>query len=306
MEETQIVDAFKAFCAEGEEVATAVAAVKTLTEVIKFSQATTMMELQVDLKEAVDILSAFDQGSISLTAGTALFNRYVTRCLLEISDFAECKKRIIDRGCWFARKAANCRQSIAELACRFITDETVIFLHGHSRVVTQCLVHAAGTGTHFSVIVTEGRPDFAGHRAAKVLIAAGIPVTIVLDAAVAHHMEKASLVLLGAEGVVENGGIINKIGTKMMCMVAQVLNKPVYVAAESYKFARLFPLTQQDLPEKHQRHLKTVDGGELPNGAKVDNPSCDYTQPQYITSIFSDLGILTPSAVSDELIKLYY
>ena len=265
-----------------------------------------MMELQVDMKEAVDILTAFNQGSISLTAGTELFNRYVTRCLLEIPDFAECKKRIIDRGCWFASKAANCRQSIADLVCRFITDDTVLFLHGHSRVVTQCLVHAASRGTHFSVIVTEGRPDFAGHRAAKELVAAGIPVTIILDAAVAHHMEKASLVLLGAEGVVENGGIINKVGTKMICMVAKTLKKPVYVAAESYKFARLFPLTQQDLPETEQQELKTVGGETLPAEVKVDNPSCDYTQPQYITSIFSDLGILSPSAVSDELIKLYY
>ena len=39
---------------------------------------------------------------------------------------------------------------------------------------------------------------------------------------------------------------------------------------------------------------------------KVDNPSCDYTPPEYITLLFTDLGILTPSAVSDELIKLYY
>ena len=31
----------------------------------------------------------------------------------------------------------------------------------------------------------------------------------------------------------------------------------------------------------------------------------DYTPPAYITLLITDLGILTPSAVSDELIKLY-
>ena len=31
----------------------------------------------------------------------------------------------------------------------------------------------------------------------------------------------------------------------------------------------------------------------------------DYTPPSYITLIFTEIGILTPSAVSDELIKLY-
>ena len=31
----------------------------------------------------------------------------------------------------------------------------------------------------------------------------------------------------------------------------------------------------------------------------------DYTPPEYINLLFTDLGVLTPSSVSDELIKLY-
>jgi len=33
--------------------------------------------------------------------------------------------------------------------------------------------------------------------------------------------------------------------------------------------------------------------------------SRDYTPPQYVSMLFTDLGVLTPSAVSDELIKLF-
>lgn len=51
--------------------------------------------------------------------------------------------------------------------------------------------------------------------------------------------------LVGAEGVVENGGVINKLGTYQIALCAKALNKPFYVAAESYKFARLYPLNQQ-------------------------------------------------------------
>lgn len=42
-------------------------------------------------------------------------------------------------------------------------------------------------------------------------------------------------------------------------------------------------------------------------GSSVDDvhPLVDYTPPSYITLLFTDLGVLTPSAVSDELIKLY-
>ena len=36
-----------------------------------------------------------------------------------------------------------------------------------------------------------------------------------------------------------------------------------------------------------------------------EHPLVDYTPPAYITLLFTDLGVLTPSAISDELIKLY-
>jgi translation initiation factor 2B subunit (eIF-2B alpha/beta/delta family) len=56
------------------------------------------------------------------------------------------------------------------------------------------------------------------------------------------------MVLVGAEGVVESGGIINKLGTYQIAICASAHNVPVYVAAESYKFARIFPLNQVALP----------------------------------------------------------
>jgi len=34
-------------------------------------------------------------------------------------------------------------------------------------------------------------------------------------------------------------------------------------------------------------------------------PARDFTPPEFLTLLFTDLGVLTPSAVSDELIKLF-
>lgn len=44
-----------------------------------------------------------------------------------------------------------------------------------------------------------------------------------------------NLVLVGAEGVVENGGIINKLGSYHVAIAAREHAIPFYVAAESYK-----------------------------------------------------------------------
>eukprot|EP00163_Fabomonas_tropica_P012014 TRINITY_DN2308_c0_g1_i5.p2 TRINITY_DN2308_c0_g1~~TRINITY_DN2308_c0_g1_i5.p2 ORF type:complete len:152 (+),score=37.71 TRINITY_DN2308_c0_g1_i5:754-1209(+) len=149
-------------------------------------------------------------------------------------------------------------------------------------------------------------PDQAGQVTVKHLVEAGIPVTVVLDAGVARVMEKVDLVIVGAEGVVENGGIINKIGTYQVTMAANSLKKRVYVVAESFKFVRLYPLGQSDLPESHKNVADTVEAvGSAYEGAFRDSSLVDYTPPQYITLLFTDLGIFAPSAVSDELIKLY-
>jgi len=84
---------------------------------------------------------------------------------------------------------------------------------------------------------------------------------------------------------------------------SQALNIPFYAAAESYKFTRTYPLGQQDV----ERENKPVDfgPGAVEAGVDVDSPSRDYTPPELITLLFTDLGVLTPAAVSDELIQLY-
>jgi translation initiation factor eIF-2B subunit alpha len=294
------------------EIAIPVAAIKALTSVLKRSEASTMMELEVQLKAAADSLKrcetiALDgRTSISLTAGCELFLRYVTRCFLDFPDFDVCKTQLIERGELFAEESLKSRVKIAELGHMFIQDGQVILTHGHSRVVSKLILKAAES-RNFTVIVTEGRPDGAGYTTAKEMKEAGIPVTVILDSAIGYVMEKVGLVIVGAEGVVENGGIVNKVGTYQLAIVAKALNKPFYVASESYKFARLFPLNQSELPESESDQMPLIppNGQVLPPNVKVDNPSCDYTPPSYITLLFTDLGVLTPSAVSDELIKLY-
>lgn len=117
-------------------------------------------------------------------------------------------------------------------------------------------------------------------------------------------MEKIDIVIVGAEGVVETGGIVNSIGTHQIANLAKANSKPFYVAAESYKFARMYPLNQSELP-KVDIDLPLFKDEKMPNDVNLQAPCSDYTAPENINLLFTDLGVLTPSAVSDELIKLY-
>lgn len=88
--------------------------------------------------------------------------------------------------------------------------------------------------------------------------------------------------------------------------------------AETYKFVRLFPLNQFDLPSSTSSSFELVESARSSMASPHDdnvsqpsilspaNPMVDYTPPSYIDLLFTDLGVLTPSGVSDELIKFYY
>lgn len=96
-------------------------------------------------------------------------------------------------------------------------------------------------------------------------------------------------------------------------MVAKAMRKPFYVAVESYKFARMYPLSQRDVADLCEDfdHFLSSNSSSTSSSttpaAKVvlQKPSIDFTPAEYITLLFTDLGVLTPAAVSDELIKLY-
>lgn len=121
-----------------------------------------------------------------------------------------------------------------------------------------------------------------------------------------------------------------------MAIVAKAMKKPFYVAVESYKFARMYPFTQQDVydlcnPSPIEQTVSSVPGvsrtglglgsvhtqsAHTPNMSDIstkledikvvyDDTLVDFTPAEYITLLFTDLGVLTPAAVSDELIRLY-
>ncbi|KAK7821796.1 translation initiation factor eif-2b subunit alpha [Quercus suber] len=147
------------------DLAEAVAAIRALAAVIRASEATTMMELEIELKKASDSLKSWGKTSISLTAGCDLFMRYVTRTsALGYEDFNSARSRLIERA-----------EKFGEIS-------------------------------------------------------------------LAYTMDEVDMVFVGADGVVESGGIINMMGTYQIALVAHSMNKPVYVAAESYKVIWTFAI----------------------------------------------------------------
>nr|ACO08996.1 Translation initiation factor eIF-2B subunit alpha [Osmerus mordax] len=360
MNEAELVEYFRTQMRTDPDMASAVAAIRTLLEFLKRDKGETIQGLRESLKGATDCLTAVDS-SVAVSSGGELFLRFIsltslehelhnrnqtkkhthtrlTRplgCLAHVwtssserqtyraspavktqagswvrasspsclpQDLSRCKKVMEERGELFLEKISQSRSKVAKLCHTFIKDGAKILTHSSSRVVLRVLEKAAAEKKRFSVYVTESQPDTAGWQMAEALRKLNVPVTVVLDAAVGYVLEKVDLVIVGAEGVVESGGIINKIGTYQMALCSKAHNKPFYVVAESFKFVRLYPLNQQDVPDRFKYKADTL---RTVQNLSEEHPMTDYTPPSLITLLFTDLGVLTPSAVSDELIKLY-
>ncbi|KAI0273603.1 IF-2B-domain-containing protein [Gloeopeniophorella convolvens] len=328
-----------------DDVSPPLAAILSLTELITHSDAGTMFELVKALNDGAEALKQHVPNPIGLTAGCELFIGFVTLFPHESANFSELKREIVRQGKNYTSDAIKFRSKIAELTLGFIKDDSVILTHSYSRVVTQALLHAH-TRKRISVYVTEARPRGLGLKTYDTLTAAGIPCTVVLDSAVAYVMDKVDFVLVGSEAVVESGGLINAVGSNQMAIIAKAENKPFYALAESYKFHRLFPLSQYDLPTHNSKILsfsqpinstgpgqrrpplsptESQDGNEVaderaPGSARPfkapsqwtmtpeqinTNPDVDYTRPDLISLVFSDVGVLTPEGVSQYLVGMF-
>ncbi|KAL1743950.1 hypothetical protein HDZ31DRAFT_39765 [Schizophyllum fasciatum] len=321
-------EAFQRFLRD-EQISTPLAAILALSELIEKSDAETMFELVNALNAGAKALRQKNANPISLNAGCELFIAFVTLFPHNTSSIPELKRELIRQSRQYAEEALTYRDKIANLALGFIKDDSIL-THSYSRVVMKTLL-MAHKRKRISVFVTEARPRGLGIKTAEVLRANGIPVTVVLDSAVSYVMEKVDFVLVGSEAVVESGGLVNAVGSNQIAIIAKAANKPFYALAESYKFHRLFPLSQYDLPTSKPHvlsfppalqpvpptHAESAEASKAsrasePTNERItqeqisqSNPDVDYTRPDLISLVFSDVGSLTPEGVSQYLVGMF-
>lgn len=307
----------------------------------------TISEYMDVLKRGGDELKQRVVNNISLSAGVDLFQQFVSRSIADLGvcgamqmprnadsdtqDFEHCRRHLIKNGRLFVQRAKDGRRRIADLGEKFVRDDSIIMTHGYSRSIVALLLLAAQRNKRIQVIVTEGRPSGSGALMLEMLEQHGIPCQLVTDSAVGHLMERVDQVIVGAEGVVENGGLINQIGTYQIALVAKANRIPFYALSECHKFVRMFPLRQSSLPvsakstilaSRHAparpdpasspvvvgRHVSsTVAHTSTMTDEQLEaNPTLDYTPPELISALITDIGILDPmSGASEELIHLY-
>jgi translation initiation factor eIF-2B subunit alpha len=299
------VETYHRLLREDADLAMPVAAIEALIELLVQSRADTIYETLDLIKTQSDYLRSQIPNSISLSAGTDLFQRYMISSLKPSSNgsFESVRQHLLSNGRLFVSRAKAARERIAAFGQHFVRDGSVVLTHGGSRVVGTLLGKAAemsksGGNVRFKVIYVMNDARAVESKAVvSPLRAKGVPVATISEGAVGYAMGKVDLVIVGAEGVVENGGIISRLGTYQIALLAKAAGKPFYVAAESHKFVRLYPLGQYDLGiDQKVIEFQTEDVKDL---TKEEKSFSDRTPGGERSDYFDQSSLSKPTSAID-------
>jgi methylthioribose-1-phosphate isomerase len=157
-------------------------------------------------------------------------------------------------------------------------------------------------GKRVHVFVDETRPRLQGARlTAWELMRDGIPMTLIADNAAGYFLQngKIDLVFVGADRVVANGDVVNKIGTYKLAVVASENGVPFYpVVPTSTIDLALESGDQVPIEERDTDEVIYVRGQMIaPQGVRAANPAFDVTPHRFVTGIITEHGIVYPPFV---------
>ena len=158
---------------------------------------------------------------------------------------------------------------------------------------------AVESGKRVHVWVDETRPVLQGARlTAWELNRLGIDATLVADVAAASLMARGAvdLVVVGADRIVANGDVANKIGTYALAVLARHHGIPFYVAAP-VSTIDLHTATGAgiEIEERDGEEVRSVRGTLVaPAGMAAHNPAFDVTPARLVSGIITEVGVARP------------
>lgn len=251
-------------------------------------------DTSASLQALTGLLQTIAQQILTAQSGMAslvtLFNQTFF-ALDSASTLEETRQQLRAQLKQFRENLAKSQQSCSRLAAALIAPDTAVMTHSASSTVTEALLRAIEQGCALRAIVTESRPLYEGRQLSERLSAAGIEVTVTIDAAAYANLITASIVLLGADSLTLTG-VVSKIGSAGIAVCARTLGVPCYFLAD---LTRVWPAALGEQPI-HERAASEV-WSEAPGGVRVQNRYFDLTPWSAVCGVVTEEGVLTPEQV---------
>ena len=194
-------------------------------------------------------------------------------------EFRQLVRRIADEQLESVKRSLD---KASENCCAFLPEHCMVLTHSYSSTVNKSLELAYQSGKRLEVYVTESLPGGEGAALTKDLAAKGIQARLISNVESSSGMPPVDLVLVGADSVMANGSIVNKIGTRKIAALSNARSIPFYVVCETAKF-------------------NTFDF--LGEPITITPVFFDLTPNQYVTKIITDQGVIGPCDVQRQIIS---
>jgi ribose 1,5-bisphosphate isomerase len=191
-------------------------------------------------------------------------------------------------GAW-AEAAAARRSALVAAAETALAGCRRPLAYDYSSTVADIVIALARHGLDV-IIVPESRAIDGGRRYVEAFAPLGVPIRVLPDAAFEYAASISDAVLLGAESVTADGGVINTIGSLPQARAAAVRGIPVYGAADLFKVGRV---ASADWPAPPLRRYDALGSA----GVSTEAPELELVPPDLVTAILTEKGPLAPDTV---------
>jgi len=231
--------------------------------------------------------------------------RYVLQ-RMEGETVDELRRSVVAATDAFVRQLDRAQEDLGQVGANRLTDGDTVMTHCHSTDALACIEAAVEQGKSISAVVKETRPRQQGHITAEQLRDAGVPVTLIVDSAARRYLDEVDHVLVGADSIAADGGVINKIGTSGLAVNARERGVPIMTAAQTIK---LHPetLTGHTIEIEMRDESEVIDpeAREEIGEIAVENPAFDVTPPRYMDAIVTEHGQFPPESIVTLMRELF-
>ena len=190
-----------------------------------------------------------------------------------------------------------------------ISDGDIILTSNYSEQVAKILAENKKT-KNFKVFVCESAPKLREKSQVDELKKIKLDLTVIEDDDIYSVMKKYTKVkvLLGAKGILVNGGLITYGGAYNICLLAKMFSNPVIIVGGTTKLTPMYSFKHELYNEYLSPDLifgKNMDyKGDISN-IQFNNPSLDYVPPNLISMYATDIGILNPNYLYKNFNDMY-
>jgi len=262
-------------------------------------------ELMSDVRQAADVLRATRPTASNLFWA---LERMLARLESESAgDVSEIQQALLVEAEALADEDIQANKRMGEYGAGLIEDGYNILTHCNAGALATVDYGTAlapvrtawKQGKQVHVYVDETRPRLQGARLTSwELMRDGIPMTLIADNAAGYFIQngKVDIIFVGADRVVANGDVVNKIGTYKLAVVARENGVPFYaVVPTSTVDLSLASGDKVPIEERAAEEVTHVRGQPIgPEGVNVANPAFDVTPHRYVTGIITERGIVYP------------